>query len=368
MFQYTGEYKKHSALGRSSMEFYTFTPSPLCDGLPLPVDDELFALLTTAHRLLGVLEGLITLTPDIKIIRDLCYLKESCSSLLIDGKNSIEFFDALKIRSANKAAMYHIDNLTAAQKYARGKHFTSPELITICTLIKHGVGSTQNEEIRTKQIYSNNALTNLKIYTPTAPEDIQPALYDLTKFIAMDNHTDALIKAALVHYQFEMIHPFEHRNGVVGRVLIPMMLESAGYEAAPYLCISEYLYHNKDIYFDKLSSTQRGSGYALWVKFFVQAVCYASEKSIAWIKQFALAAQKEAPIIAELAKSSKAALPVYEYFRKNIASEIKPVAEAIGVSYNTAAKVVNLLQDAGIVKLENEQARHKVFLYHGMAL
>jgi len=363
MLQYTGEYKKHITSSITKMDFYTFTPSPLCGGLPLSIDDELFAYLTMAHKLLGVLEGMILSVSDIDIIKELFFLKESCCSLLVDRDDGIGFYDALKARSSKCGDLRCINNMIATQKYAYGKRINNSELSKICALIIHGPESTKKAEFRSKHLFFRRVLTNLKMYTPTAPEDIISAFQDLSKYISMDDHSDLLIKTALVHYQFEMIHPFEICNGVVGRVLIPMMLLNLHYQAAPYLCISEFLYHNKAKYFDILSSTQIGRGYTDWIKFFMEAVCFAAECAIAQIKTYTTAIVEDAPQISVLTKSSKYILPIYSYYKRHLVSEIQPVAEAIGISYNTAAKVVSLLVDAGILKQEHEQSRHKVFQY-----
>ena len=368
MFQYTGEYKKHASSGRDNMNFYTFTPAPLCDGISMPVDNELFSLLTMAHKLLGVLEGMVMLSQDSDIIKELLCLSEGYYSLLIDDENTEAFRDVLKAYAAKRKDLQHINNIVAAQKYSHGRPISNSELSKICSFIIYGTESSHAAEIRSKQIFFRRVLTNLKMYTPTAPEDVLPALNDLTKFIRIDNHTDILIKAALVHYQFDMIHPFEKRNGAVGRILMPMMLLDAQYQAASYLCISEFLYRNKEEYFDKLSATQQGNGYSYWIKFFVQALCYAADRAINQINQFAEIVAEDATQLTILVKSSKHVIPIYNYFKQHLISEIKPVAENIGVSYNTAAKVVGNLRDAGILTLEHEQSRHKVYCHRALEI
>jgi len=366
MFQYTGEYKKHISSGLDKMNYYTFTPTPLSDGLPLPVDDELFASLTTAHKLLGVIEGIIKFSPYSNAIRELFCLKESCYSLLVDNQDGISFYDTLKARALRQENPYYVNNLVTAQKYSYEKSVSNSELTKICGLITYGIESPQVVEIRKKQICFRRVLTNLKIYTPTAPEDILPAIQDLTKFINMDNHTDILIKTALAHYQFEMIHPFETGNGTVGRILIQMMLLNAQYQAAPYLCISEFLYRNKEEYFDKLSAAQAGNGYSYWIKFFINAICQTAERSIDQIGKFTEITVEDEMRLAALSKSSKYVMLVYDYFKHHLISEIKPIADVVGISYNTAAKVVGLLVDADILEPENEQARHKMYLHKAM--
>lgn len=73
-------------------------------------------------------------------------------------------------------------------------------------------------------------------------------LADISAYLYNDQNTDPLIKAALVHYQFEMIHPFERYNGIVGRIIVPIMLSDVAREAKLLICLSEYLYHNKNEY------------------------------------------------------------------------------------------------------------------------
>ena len=116
MFQYTGEYKKHTSSDRDKMSYYTFTPAPLCDGLPMPVDNELFSLLTTAHKLLGVLEGMAMLSPDNDVIKELLCIREGYYSLLIDDETINPYRDVLKMYAAKRIRPQHMDNIVAARK------------------------------------------------------------------------------------------------------------------------------------------------------------------------------------------------------------------------------------------------------------
>ncbi len=122
--------------------------------------------------------------------------------------------------------------------------------------------------------------TNLKSYNPIAPDAVLPALADISAYLYNDKDTDPLIKAALVHYQFEMIHPFEQYNGIVGRIIVQMALRDIANEPLSLICLSEYLYHNKNEYFDLLQTTQYSGGYIRWIKFFVDAVGKAAKDQL----------------------------------------------------------------------------------------
>lgn len=98
-----------------------------------------------------------------------------------------------------------------------------------------------------------NVIVNMQEYNPPAPEKIDELLQDLTKYIAVDQSVDILIKAALVYYQFETIHPFNSGNGRVGRLLPVLLLMKQGILSKGCLFISEYLYKYNgvcsDLYF-----------------------------------------------------------------------------------------------------------------------
>lgn len=94
----------------------------------------------------------------------------------------------------------------------------------ICSIALYGDKAEQQISIRNTQTFLQRAISNLKTYNPTAPEDVLPSLADISAYL-YDSEDDPLIQAALVHYQFEMIHPFEKYNGIVGRILIFMVLK-----------------------------------------------------------------------------------------------------------------------------------------------
>ncbi len=142
----------------------------------------------------------------------------------------------------------------------------APDLSRICGIALYGESEDNPMSVRDHQTFWLGAKTNLKGYNPTAPDAVLPALADISAYLYNDQKTDPLIKAALVHYQFEMIHPFERYNGIVGRIIVPIMLSDVAREAKLLICLSEYLYHNKNEYFDLLRSTQFSGGYIRWIK------------------------------------------------------------------------------------------------------
>jgi len=274
MSQYTGEYEHHLKddwkLIRplEAFSFYTFTPRPLMDGGFFELDDELFTMLTMTHKQLGVLEGIIKHIPDIEIIREMMILIECHFSRLIDYDGGY-FIELLKAINTGKNEVHNTLNTVSAYKYSFDNNADKIDLSKLCTIAIYGRDSDKKIKEREKFIFLGKGHTNLKEYNPTAPDKIRPALTDISTFLYDNDKTDVLVKAALAHYQFEMLHPFECYNGVVGRIMFPMILHLYGIKVAPFVGLSEYLYYRKNDYFEILGSTQYSGVYIALIKFFV---------------------------------------------------------------------------------------------------
>jgi len=219
-----------------------------------------------------------------------------------------------------------------------------------------------NLNVRREAISLSKSFSNLRVYNPTAPDRILPTIADITAFLSNDMTTDVMVKAALAHYQFEMIHPYERYNGIVGRIMIPMIMYNHGIKAAPFLGLSELLYLCKNEYFDILRATQYSGGYISLIKFFVEVIYNAASlRSIQLEKMAQIIADDEARLKAS--NTSTSTLSVFEYFKKHLVSEIKPIAESLDVSYNTSAKAVDRLLEMSILIKDGRQSRHRKFVY-----
>lgn len=362
MFPYTGEYEEHTRKGHRDFTFYTFTPRPLCDGGFFVMDEELAALLADTHRHLGMLEGAVKYIPDSETIRYLMLLQECYYSKQIDYKEP-PLTEILKLLSVGHKNADQIKNIMDAYEYSSGQNVNNIVLSDILKIVLHGVDTINNVAVRKEQTFLGGIISNIRVYNPTAPLHILPAVADIAKFLTVDTSTDVLIKAALAHYQFEMIHPYESYNGVIGRIMISMILRKGGFTAAPLAGPSKFLYWNKNEYFETLCSVQRFAGYNVWIKFLVTGINVAAKYAIEQIEKMQhIIIQDELKIEAK-AVSKKNTFAVYNYFKKYLISEISPAANALGLSYNTVAKCVESLANINVLKAENEQVRHRLFSY-----
>ena len=119
----------------------------------------------------------------------------------------------------------------------------------------------------------NLAKQIIEQYNPKSVEDMQNAMSDLEKFINENVDYDPLIRVALIHYQFETIHPFLDGNGRIGRLLILLYLMEQGLLAKPVIYISYFLKKNQIEYYDRISEVRRSGNFEQWIRFFWSSSC-----------------------------------------------------------------------------------------------
>lgn len=362
MLPYTGDYIEHIDNTINDFKYYTFTPRPLMHGDMYKMDDELSALLIEAHRNIGFLEGLLKYAPNKDAFSELMQLKECAYSLMIDY-NSPTFQEVLVSRGSGKGDITPITNLELAYKVARDRAISSPDLSKLCGIALYGDATDKTVDVRDKQAFLLGIRTNLKSYNPTAPDAILQTLADISAYLYNDKDTDPLIKAALVHYQFEMIHPFEQYNGIVGRIVISMILHDIIKDALPLMCLSEYMYYNKNEYFDLLRTTQYSGGYIRWIKFFINAIQETTKQSAELLIQYESIISKDEYHLKENGKLPKSILAVYNYLKSFPITNITITERKLGLSFNTVSKTFNLLQKHGIIEDYENSIRNRVFRY-----
>ena len=190
------------------------------------------------------------------------------------------------------------------------------------------------------------------------------AMSDLEKYInADDDDLDILIRSALIHYQFETIHPFLDGNGRIGRLLITLFLMEKGLLATPVLYISYFLKKNRIEYYDRLTEVRNKGNYEQWVKFFLQAVLESAEDAAVTIDKLTALHDKNTAAITNMGRASKNALQLLTYLEANPIIEITKTARALDMSFNTVSAAIKRLCDAGILVQSSGEQRNRVFSY-----
>lgn len=215
------------------MAYQSFVPAPLPPAPPVDLGNEGLTLLIQANRQLALLEGLATRIPNMDLFVSMYVRKEALLSSQIEGTQATldDVLDPLLDENANR-------NVADVINYIKASEFAIKRLqeLPLCNrLIKetHAVlmegvrGQEKNPgEFRYSQNWIGGQGSTLKNarYIPPNPEDMNEAISDLEKYMNSEDGLDPLVRAALIHYQFETIHPFLDGNGRVGRLLIMRLM------------------------------------------------------------------------------------------------------------------------------------------------
>ena len=222
-------------------------------------------------------------------------------------------------------------------------------------------------EFRYSQNWIGAAGSTLKNarYIPPNPEDMKQAMSDLEKYINSDDELDLLIQAAMIHYQFETIHPFLDGNGRVGRLLITLFLMEKKRLNTPALYISYYLKNNRIEYYDRMSEVRNKNNYEQWIKFFLRAIKESSEDAVETINKLSELHDKNIAIIEKMGRASKTAKEIFNYLEKNPIIDIKKTSEELSLAFSTVSASVKRLEECGILVQTNNANRNRVFAYEG---
>lgn len=359
---HTGDYVKHISRGIPNTTYFTFTPLPLMEGLFYTMDDELASLLASTHRILGILEGLTYSLADKERFSDCMLLRESYFSKMVDFAS----FDAasLLLELGLSSENSEMRNLHAAYQYT-ASDTCELEYDQLASYALLGASISEKITTRTKQLFLTNSISNFQRYNPTAHENIKAALDDMDCYIE-SNTADSLIKAAMCHYQFEMIHPYEHSNGIIGRLLTYQLLNMEGLKGIRYLCLSESLCSLRADYFEKLEQTQKNGSYYAWITFFIQSIEDAAKKSIQLLKQHKAFLESDMEKLASTGRRSEHLTVVYPYFKTYIVSGIGQASQRLNIPFNAVSRAVGTLQNLGLLVQITEGARNRLFAHTGM--
>ena len=352
--------------------YKSFTPSPLPPVPPIELDGETVELLVKSNKQLALLDGIAKRIPSVNQFVTMYIRKEALMSSQIEGTQATleDVLDPLIDENANL-------NVAEVINYIKATEFSIHRLnhLPLCNrLIKdaHAVlmegarGQEKNPgEFRYSQNWigsQNSTLKNARFIPPT-PEDMESAMSDFEKYINSDDDLDVLIRAALIHYQFETIHPFLDGNGRVGRLLITLFLIEKGVLTTPALYISYFLKKNRIEYYDRLSEIRRNGNYEQWIKFFLQAIYESAEDAVATSDKLIILHDKNLSDIANMGRSSKTALRLFSYLEENPIIDIKKTAGALNTTFKTISDSVKRLCDMGVLSQSSGEQRNRTFSY-----
>lgn len=354
------------------MAYRSFVPSPLPPVPYIDMSEELISLVVKANSRLAVLESAATHIPNIELFMSMYVRKEALMSSQIEGTQATleDVLDPLIEANTNRQVADVVNYIKATEfaiKRLRELPLCNRLIKETHAVLMSGVRGQEKSpgEFRRSQNWiggQGSTLQNAR-YIPPSPDDMTEAMSDLEKYINSDDETDVLVRAALIHYQFETIHPFLDGNGRVGRLLITLFLMEKQVLTTPALYISYFLKKNRVEYYDRMTEVRAKGDYEQWVKFFLMALIESAEDATATIGELTELHDKNRSAVSAIGRASKSTVLVFEYLESNPIIDINKTAEALNLSFNTASSAVKRLTDMGILVKTSDVGRNRTFAY-----
>lgn len=358
--------------GEKGDQYNFFIPSPLPPKIEF--DEELVLILSKAEEKLGKLSGIgLTLpSPNLLIIP---YLrKEAIMSTRIEGTRismqEVLLSEAKEKEEKTKDAQEVINYINTVN-YALTKIEKSPinvELIKEMhkVLMEDVRGDEKSPgDFREVQNWIGSELSKVSDanFVPPNPEAVPKLMEDLIEYLNSEHNVPVLVRCALMHYQFETIHPFCDGNGRIGRSLITVYLCKKKKMIKPLLYISEFFEKHRLEYNELLLRTGQTGKFENWIKFFLTAVEVQSEDAL--VRAHKLLDLREAyrKRVQREAQSSDI-LSIIDYLFSNPFITVKKAQMISDVTYPTAKRYMEKLAEYEILKETNRLQREKTFVAH----
>lgn len=323
-------------------------------------DIEIINLLSQADRQLGRLDMYSEYIPNIDLFISMHVLKEATQSSKIEGtKTNIE--EALQDkpdiseekRNDWEEVQNYIDALNMAIKELDNLPFSSRLVKKTHKVLLQGVRGKHKipGEFRTSQNWIGGASISDAVFIPPIHQEVSNLMSDLEKFAHNETlQLPDLLKIALIHYQFETIHPFLDGNGRVGRLMITLYLIEKKILKKPILYLSDFFERNRDLYYSNLMKVRNEDDINQWFKFFLVGVIETAKNSIETF-DIILKLQKEVDEkLQNLGSRTKNARTVIAYLYQKPLIDANKVKELTGLSMPSAYTLISELEKHNILK------------------
>ncbi|MBI4396394.1 MAG: Fic family protein [Elusimicrobia bacterium] len=355
--------------------YYCFIPAPLPPNPPVEFSPTLQGLGERASHALGRLDGVVTQLPNPALLLYTYVRKEAVLSSQIEGTQSslsdLLLFENKQAPGVLVNDVKEVSNYVAALEYGmkrlKGGFPLSLRLMREIhtVLLKGSRGSDKLPgEFRRSQNWIGGSRPGNALYVPPPAHEVMPAIGALEKFIHGEPvQTPTLIKAGLVHAQFESIHPFLDGNGRLGRLLIPFILYAEGALTHPFLYLSLHFKENRQYYYETLQGVRTNGGWEEWLDFYLEGVEKVSNQACDTVEKLTHMFEQHRAKINEIGRAAESALALFELMKKRCLVSLPVVQKELKFTFPTANKALLNLEKLGFVKEITGKRRDRIFSY-----
>lgn len=356
--------------------YRAFTPFEFPPKKGIEITPRLYKKHEEAIRLVGKLDGITRLLPDKDFFLWMFVKKDAAYSSQIEGtKATLQDVVAAPVTEEKVRLSPDVDDIVhyvEAVNYGIERTKTLPISLRMVREIHQrlmsGARSTQHAypgEFRISQNWIGGKTPSDASFVPPAPNDMQKSLNDLERFIHAKDDYPSLIKAGLMHAQFETIHPFTDGNGRTGRMLIALYIHHAGLLELPVLYLSNYFKKYQKLYYQKLQGYHDEDAQINdWLEFFLEGVAEIADSSIETCTKITVLRDRDYAKMQKLGK--KSAESTLEIIRKLYSQPIVGVAEIMkwtAYSKQGAYRVIDRLKDLKILEPLGGEVYSQKYIY-----
>ena len=351
-----------------------FAPQPLPPAVAWT--ESMAAILSRADRALSRLDGRASDLPSPYLLIGPMTAREAVASSRIEGSTSTiaEVYQfQLAGMAPNRDDAEEVYNHIKAMEHGLDRLSTLPiSLRLLCEIHRELMAGVRGNdrrpgEFRTRQVIIGSNLPGIENarYVPPPPAEMTPALYALEEFLHSGSNMPLLVQLALIHYQFEAIHPFEDGNGRTGRVLITLLLCERGYLTHPWLYLSDYLATYRREYMDLLLGVSVRGEWETWIQFFLSAVAAVATDALARVGKL-LQVREYYRERVQAQRTAGAAFDLIDRLFELPYMTVSRVAHLLGVSNTSAQRHIARLVDAAVLEPVPRRSRPQLYVAPGI--
>jgi Fic family protein len=358
-------------MGRGEGAYHAFVPAPLPPRLELAPG--LVALLSEADRAVGRLGGVGQNLPNPHLLIGPFKRREAVLSSRIEGTQAsfsdLLLFEVVPEGEQRVEDVLEVSNYVRALDHGLARQRTLPMSLRLIRemhrLLMEGVRGQQRDPGEFRRVQNWIGPTGCDVttanYVPPPPDELPGALSSFEKYLHAPGDLPALVRVALMHYQFEAIHPFLDGNGRIGRLLITLMLCTDGVLPGPLLYLSAYFERRREEYYAGLLAVSREGKWEEWIEFVLHGVKEQADDAVRRAtKLMSLRATYRARLSAQ--RASARALELSEMLFDTPAISVGQAAKRLGVTARGAQQVVDKLVKADVLREVTGKKRGRVYV------
>ena len=367
-----GKYVTISTIGEKAR---TFVPDALPPMPDINWDTRLRGQFERAYLALGRLDSIASLIPETDLFLYAYVRKEAVLSSMIEGTQSS--LSDLLMYELEQSPGVPLDDVTEVSNYVaalnHGIQRLQEDFPISVRLIKElhkillasGRGNRkQPGEFRCSQNWIGGTRPGNAAFVPPPAEYLADGMAKLERFIHdVSQETPAVLKAALVHVQFETLHPFLDGNGRVGRLLIALILVAQGILQQPLLYISLYFKIHRETYYQLLNTVRHKGDWESWLGFFAEAIEYSADSAVDTAKQLMVKTEQDANLLNEQGRAVGSLRKLHQALQQRPIANAAWLRQRTEMAPATIQTALQKLEKLGLIEELTGKQRDRVYAY-----